>query len=105
MLKEGHSIFWCNEAPVYESVPPERMKRSYFLKRGLLRGSLTAKEGKAISLDTMKSIIAVGLYGAALPLLSVLGHHLLMKYLIKSCDHMGKLLGLCGIELMTERTF
>lgn len=105
MLEEGHSVFWCNEAAVWESVPPERMKRSYFLNRALLRGSLHAKEGRVLSLDTAKSLVAVGLYGAALPFLSVIGQHLLMKYLVKSCDHLGKLLGLCGIELVTERTF
>jgi len=43
MIGKGRTIFWCNEAPVYESVPPERLKRGYFLKRGLLRGSLTGK--------------------------------------------------------------
>jgi glycosyltransferase involved in cell wall biosynthesis len=105
MLNRGYTITWCNEAPVYESVPPERMRRSYFLKRGLLRGGLNAREGKVISGRTLRSLVAVGLYCAALPLLAFLGQHLVMKYLIKSCDHAGKLLGLCGIELVKERTF
>lgn len=105
MMKMGRSICWCDEAPVYESVPAERMKRSYFLKRGLLRGSLTSKDEQVISLGTVKSVIAVCLYTAALPLLAFLGQHLFMKYLMKECDHLGKLFGLCGVMLMRERTF
>ncbi|RJR34374.1 MAG: glycosyltransferase family 2 protein [Desulfobacteraceae bacterium] len=105
MIERGLTIFWCNEAPVYESVPSERLKRGYFLKRGLLRGGLNAKGRGLISFDTMKSLVAISLYSAALPLLAVLGHHLLMKYLIKSSDHAGKLLGRCGFILMRERTF
>lgn len=105
LLQRGGSIFWCDEAPVYESVPPDRLKRGYFLKRGLLRGSLSGRDGALISYGTMKSLVAVWLYAAALPLLALLGHHYLMTYLMKECDHLGKLLGLCGINLVRERTF
>lgn len=105
MLNRGRSIFWCNEAPVYENVPSERLKRTYFLKRGLLRGGLSGKTEKVISSGTIKSIVAVGLYTAALPLLALLGQHFFMRTLMKNCDHIGKLLGLCGIDLMRERTF
>lgn len=105
MLERGRTVYWCNEAPVHESVPPERTTRSYFLKRGLLRGSVTAKRAKLISANTIKSLVAVCVYGTAMPFLALLGHHLLMKYLIKCCDHAGKLLGLCRIEPMKERTF
>lgn len=105
LLERGGSLYWCDEAPVYESVPPDRLKRGYFLKRGLLRGSLSGRDGSLASYGTVKSIVAVGLYAAAMPLLALLGHHYLMTYLTKECDHIGKLLGLCGVSVVRERTF
>jgi hypothetical protein len=53
----------------------------------------------------MKSIIAFSLYTAALPFLLLIGHHLFMKYLIKDCDHIGKLIALCGIKPIKERSY
>src|ERR1017187_7584914 len=43
MLDKGHIFIWCNEAPVYEIVPPHRWKRRFLLKRALLRGKTTSK--------------------------------------------------------------
>ena len=39
-IEQGHYFVWCNEAPVYETVPPERWKKSVILKRALLRGKV-----------------------------------------------------------------
>ena len=33
MIAEGHRFIWCNEAVVYEVVPPERWNRSYLFRR------------------------------------------------------------------------
>jgi succinoglycan biosynthesis protein ExoM len=105
LLQRGGAVYWCDEAPVYESVPPDRLTRSYFLKRGLLRGGLSGKDESVLSLGTLKSLVAVCLYTAALPVLAILGQHHLMSYLTRECDHIGKLLGFCGIQLMRERSF
>ena len=59
------------------------------------------REGK--KLGVVKSLIAVSAYGIALPVLQLLGHHLFMKYLVKLCDHGGKLLGLLGLNPVRER--
>jgi succinoglycan biosynthesis protein ExoM len=39
MMEKGCKFVWCNEAIVYEVVPSSRCKRSYLLRRALLRGS------------------------------------------------------------------
>src|SRR5690348_16916466 len=39
MIGQGYSFVWCEEAAVYETEPAERLKRAYFLKRALIRGS------------------------------------------------------------------
>ena len=100
--ERGCRFVWCREAVVYETVPPSRWTRSYMLKRALLRGQNSYKrpDGKALR---YRSIIALPLYGVALPVLAMLGHHLFMTYCIKWCDHAGRLLAMVRIRAMTER--
>lgn len=104
-MAEGCFFVWCNEAPVYETVPPERMKRSYFMKRALLRGAVTAGMIPFSVRGTMKSLIACLIYIPSLPFLQLAGHHYFMKYLMKSCDHIGKLLRTVGIDVVKERSW
>jgi len=104
-MGEGCVFVWCNEAPVYETVPPERMKRSYFMKRALLRGAVTAGMIPFSVRGTLKSLLASLIYILSLPFLQLAGHHLFMKYLMKTCDHIGKLLGTFGIGIVKERTW
>ena len=46
MTDQGQTFVWCNEAVVYETVPPSRWTRSYMLKRALLRGRNILKHPK-----------------------------------------------------------
>jgi len=105
MIDRGYRFVWCKEACVYETIPPERYKRIYFLKRALLRGVGEAKLPKSSKKGIIKSLVACLLYTPALSFLFVTRHHLFMEYLIKDCDHIGKLLALCGIEIIRERDF
>lgn len=105
MMKKGFTFVWCNEALVYEIVPPERFKRSFHLKKALLRGKVNAGISSLFSPGFIKSIIALIIYTMALPFLLLFGQHLFMKYLIKDCDHIGKLLGFCGITYIKKRDF
>ena len=99
MIAKGFRFVWCAEAPVYEAVPAVRYSRSFMLRRALLRGQLP----QFTSVDYAKSLIAIPLYTASLPFLLVAGHHLFMKYLIKDFDHIGRLLNLCGINVIKEK--
>ncbi len=83
---------------MWETVPRERMERTYFLKRALQRGLTNARSASLVSTDAVKSIAAVALYTAALPFCLIAGQHVFMKYLIRDCDHIGKLLGLLGAK-------
>jgi succinoglycan biosynthesis protein ExoM len=106
MLQKGNLFVWCNEACVNEIVPPERFRRSYFLKRALLQGLSFAKsrKGSLFSFDALKSVVAFLVYTPAL-LGLLLRHDLFMKYLIKDCYHLAKVLTLCGVRIMKVRTF
>lgn len=102
-IEEGCVFVWCNEAVVFETVPQKRWKRTILLKRALLRGKMALNAAESKSLSVAKSMIAAAIYTAGLPLFFVLGHHIFMKYLIKDCDHLGKVLAFFGIDLVREK--
>jgi len=98
MIGKGFRFVWCEEAPVYEAVTAQRCRRSFLLRRALLRG----RQPYFTKIDYAKSFVAVPLYTMALPFLLAVGHHIFMKYLIKDFDHIGRLLALCGIDVIKE---
>ena len=98
VIERGHVFIWCEEAVAYEVVPPIRWKRSFMLKRALLRGGVSPLHPAFGVRDVLKSIIAVPAYAVALPFALVLGQHRFMTLLIKLCDHLGKLLACLGIR-------
>jgi glycosyltransferase involved in cell wall biosynthesis len=101
--KQGCVFVWCNEAVVYETVPPARWTRSYMLKRALLRGRNVLKHRGAQGRLLMVSAIAAPAYSLLLPFTLPLGHHVFVKYAIKLCDHLGRLLASVGINPVIER--
>ncbi len=103
-IEKGYIFIWCEKAMVYEKVPPERFKRSYFLKSALLRGMVNSNIPSINIFNILKSLIAFSIYTLMLPILFLIRYHLFMKYLIKDCDHAGKLMGLCGIKIIKERS-
>lgn len=90
MLASGMRFVWYAEASVFELVPAERCRRSYLLKRALTRGGAPHNLGWPVAL----SLVAVPIYAVALPVLLLFGQHVFMRYLIKECDHLGRLLAL-----------
>jgi len=102
-IAENHIFVWCAKAPVFEEVPPIRWNKKILMKRALLRGEVAfiAKWSKHESI--LFSIIAIAIYTSCLPFFSVLGHHIFMKYLIKNCDHLGKVLAFFGINCIKEK--
>ncbi len=103
MIEAGHVFVWSNEAPVFEIVPPIRWDKKIMIKRALLRGKMARKSSKAKPLSLLSSVAAIFIYSCCLPLFFLLGQHIFMKYLIKDCDHLGKVAAFLGIELVTEK--
>ena len=102
MIENGHVFIWCNEAVAYEVVPPIRWKRTFMLRRTLLRGSLSLLDRDFGALQIAKSVVAVPAYMAVLPLALVLGHHRFMSCLEKLFYHVGRLIALLGINPISE---
>lgn len=111
LAEKGYVFVWCNEAPVYEIVTPNRLKLSYFLKRGLLQGKNSFRyfnEDRPYyqkSVLIIKTIIAFFLYTLALPFLFLIGKHIFLKYLIKNFHHLGRLFYICGVDVVKNRNF
>jgi succinoglycan biosynthesis protein ExoM len=103
MTGKGHVFIWCNEAVVFETVPPIRWDRTVLLKRALLRGATTVLHPTFGGTSITKSIIAVPLYTAALPFAFLLGQHRFMPLLVSLFDHLGKLLAILGINPIKEQ--
>jgi glycosyltransferase involved in cell wall biosynthesis len=95
----GCRFVWCAEAPVRELVPIVRCRRSFMLKRALLRGTIP-QFGPA---DVLRSLVAIPLYTLSLPVALALGQHTFMTYLVKDFDHIGRLLAFAGVRVIKEK--
>lgn len=104
-MQEGKAFVWCNEAVVNEVVPRERLHRIYFAKRALLQGVVSSRNLPIFSFWTIKSFLAFIVYTTILPVLLPIRHDLFMQFLIKDCNHIGRILALCGFKILKERTW
>ncbi len=102
VMEKGCNFVWCDEAVAYEVIPPTRWKRSFLLRRALLRGAVTLKYIDFGARDIAKSVVAVPIYTLALPFALILGQHRFMDLLVRLFDHLGKLLAVMGINPIKE---
>jgi succinoglycan biosynthesis protein ExoM len=110
-INAGCRFVAVEEAPVYEIVPPERWKNSYYLKRALVNGYNAHRNSKGqirgLSRATMpiKLFAAACAYAIVAPFCACIGNHVLMNCLEKGAHHLSRLLAMLGIELVKKRTF
>lgn len=102
-MAKGKVFIWCDEAVAFETVPQERTRVKFQVKRALLRGKVSLATPAGSVGGIAKSMVACAVYTISLPLLLLMGRHLFVKYLIKNCDHLGKLLALCRVSVITEK--
>ncbi|MGH9426337.1 MAG: glycosyltransferase, partial [Terriglobia bacterium] len=102
MIEQGRDFIWCDEAVAFEAVPPARWKRTFMLRRALLRGKMSLVHPTFGALDVAKSLIAVPGYLVALPFAFVLGQDKFMAVAIRLFDHTGRLLALIGLNPVDE---
>lgn len=102
MIEKNYKFLWCNEAFVFETIPPERCKISFMLKRAIHRGRLTVNYKDFNFSYIVRSLIAVPVYTAFLPLAYLVGLHVAIAILLKDAEHLGRLFGLLGIDPIRE---
>jgi succinoglycan biosynthesis protein ExoM len=103
MIEIGHVFVWCDQAPVFETVPASRWKRTVLVKRALLRGRMALNSTDARLSNVAKSGAAFAIYVVVLPAALLMGHHIFMHYLINACDHLGKVLGYFNWDVVKEK--
>jgi succinoglycan biosynthesis protein ExoM len=101
-IEKGHRFVWCDEALAYESVPASRWRRTFMLKRALLRGRISLLHPSARRSAVARSLLAVPAYAAALPFALAAGQARFMVCLVKLFDHAGRILGAVGINPVKE---
>ncbi len=103
MSRRGYKFLWCNEAEVYEFIPPTRMKLSYQLSRALSRGLAQSKMRPVNYISLAKSCLALGVYSIILPFAVLFGVSRFNIYLIRLFDHIGKILGYLKLNPIKNR--
>jgi len=94
---------WCNEALAHETVPLERTRVWFQLRRALLRGKVSLQQPSGRGLGLLKSAVAFCIYTLLLPVFLLMGRSMFVKYLIKDFDHFGKLLAVCRINVVRQK--
>lgn len=98
-IDRGRVFVWSAEALCHEPVLPERTTIRFQLRRALLRGKVALNGPGGSRRGILKSGLAFPLYAAALPLCLIMGWHVFVTQLVKSFDHLGKLLAACGLAV------
>lgn len=105
MLAIGKKFVWCDDAVVYEHIEKQRRNKRYYIKRAFTRGLANSVKYSLFSLGTIKSIVAIPLYILILPFTTLFGQHNSVKFSVKLCDHLGKILGYLKIRVVKERPY
>jgi succinoglycan biosynthesis protein ExoM len=106
VMRKGRVFVWCDEAVAFETVPPERWKASYYIKRFIRIGGLTGEEQRTKGLPGrgLARVIAVFCaYAVLLPFTVFIGKHMFMRYLVKCAYNMALLSGYFGLVLIRNR--
>jgi succinoglycan biosynthesis protein ExoM len=106
-IKKGKIFVWCDEAVVYETIPPERWKAQFHIRKyltlGTLYGERLRKRGIIGLLKVAQAIASVPVRVGLLLFFLPLGKHLWMRPTVKLFYTGGCVLAYCGISLMRYR--
>jgi succinoglycan biosynthesis protein ExoM len=102
-IAAGYVFIWCNEAPVYEVVPPGRSKRRFLLRRAVFRGVFSHRNRRSSVVPIAHSLIAAPAWAVALPIALFLGHGKFMRCAFTLAYHVGRLLAVVGINPIKQR--
>lgn len=107
ILSKGYSAAWCNEAVVYETVPPDRWSKKFYIKRAFLRGSVNDVYSRRLSLRSRVTIIIRSAvlflgYSFALPFI-IWNDSSSMKLFNRYFHHAGRLANAFGFSIVCQR--
>jgi glycosyltransferase involved in cell wall biosynthesis len=103
----GRVFVWCDEAETYETVPSERWKISFHLRKsfkiGALNGETLRKSSFSGFAGLLKSIASVPVWSTALIVLFPFGKHSWISPALKLVYAVSCILSYCGLSLNKNR--
>ncbi len=97
----GRGFVWCDEAVVYEIVPPDRWRLSFHLKKslriGLLYGDLVRRGEMPSNWLFTRNLLLLSMSALLAPLMFATRKHVRARIFAKMAYCSGYLLGFCGI--------
>ncbi len=107
-LKTGREFVWCDEALAYETIPQDRWKCVYYIKRyfraGTINGERIAKQNYLVTVrNFFKSMLGVIYWLAKFFFCLPLGKHVWFKAVLKISYFCGGVLSSFGISFLRER--
>lgn len=100
VMQKGYTFVWCGDAVVNETVPPERWKASFYLKKALRKGGLNGAWVRTQALPGGRNLAvefaAACVYTMAFPFIAVFGKPYCIKYLAKAAYHIAWVSGYFG---------
>ena len=104
-IQKGRKSVWCDEAIVYETVPEERWKAGFYLKKsfriGALQGRLNRRRREPGRV--MVNFVYLLAYSAVFPFALLLGRHVWVKVLTKICYNAGCVLSFLHLVHASEK--
>jgi len=108
-MDKGCRFVAVEEAPVFETVPPERQTKGYYFRRYRIQASNERKfrapllRGLSRVTAPLKSLIALAVYAVALLFAMLVGSHLALQLALKIVYHGSWLLTMLGFDLARSR--
>jgi glycosyltransferase involved in cell wall biosynthesis len=98
MIATGREFVWCDEATAFETVPPERWYRSFWIRKYVQMGGRTGELAREWSLKmrciyVVKAILSMIIYSLVLPFSILWRQHVFMRYLLKNLYFITWLIG------------
>jgi succinoglycan biosynthesis protein ExoM len=110
-MELGFRFIAADEAQVFETVPPERWSKSYFVRRALVNGynaqKYLAKENNRLKSTAafLKSAVALSAYTISAPACACMGTQIFVRCLERGFYHLSRLAAVFGIEMWKKRDF
>lgn len=105
-FQRGRVFVWCDEAVAYETVPPERWKGSFHVKRLWRAGTIDGewiRAGRLSSSLFAKNLFVLGVCALAAPPAFVLPKHLRMRVAQKLAYCAGLVTAVMGFSILRNR--
>lgn len=108
MVGQGRVFVWCDHAPVYEHIGPDRRNIRYYFRRALriggLSGEMLRSSRRGRGRAALRSICALSLHVPLCILGVFLGAHIWARYSAKAAYHFGRICGIVGFVPIRYRS-